>query len=573
MSAPARRYLATALCGSGLALLASAPALAQSAAGAVSAAGAASREAEQSRLTQPMPEPAPRLALPQLVEPQLRLDAKQKLLIKSVTVAGEQPLGEEETRAVLAPYEGRKLSMAEIYEMADKLTNLYRSKGYLVAKTYVPAQDARSGQLRLKLLVGQFGAVTVKNESLVNDELVEGTIAQALAGEPNIQQSAIERTLLLTHDLPGAGVPKATISAGVAPGSSDFNFAVPPDPRFAGYVMGDNWGAPSTGRERLSAALSVNSPLSIGDRLDLYGLVSRGSELLNGRVAYSAPLWTTGVRAEVALFKTTYALGAAYSALEAKGIAEGVSGTLTYALQRQQASSLFVSLNGTWKHLHDDVLGVTISEREIGLGTLGLTHEGAFNVFGHALTTSANVSGTGGDVSFVSASVSKAPAGGFGHANVNLSANLALVDALSVAATFKAQSSLGKTLDSSEQFSLTGAWGVRAFDEGAMGDSGVLFTPELRYQLPEVFGVKHVASIFSDVGAAWLAHRDPSGLQPTRTSAQDLGLGYGANWDWMAGRTLFVKAQVAWRFGGDEGASRYRYGEGVKGLVQFGTTF
>ncbi|MCZ4348207.1 hypothetical protein O4H55_19485 [Devosia neptuniae] len=32
----------------------------------------------------------------------------------------------------MAPYENRKLTLADIYEVADKITTLYRNQGYLV---------------------------------------------------------------------------------------------------------------------------------------------------------------------------------------------------------------------------------------------------------------------------------------------------------------------------------------------------------------------------------------------------------------------------------------------------------
>jgi hemolysin activation/secretion protein len=539
--------------------------------GVPAAAGAASREAERSQATAPLTTARPAPVLPQLVEPQLTLDAKQRILIKTIVVDGDQPLGDAAARAVITPFEGRKLTIAEIYALAGDLTNLYRGAGYLVAKTYVPAQNAKSGTLRLKLVVGQWGKVTVQNQSLVSDAMVQATVENAVAGETYIQQDGIERAMLSVNDLAGAGLPKATIAAGQEVGSSNFVFTVPPERRVGGYVMGDNWGAPSTGRARLSGDVYVNSPLGLGDKLDLYGLVSRDKGLVNGRAAYALPLWAGGPRAEVAAFRTSYALGGAYSALDAEGIATGASGTLTYALQRSRAASLWLSANGTWKHLHDEALGVTTSERDIGLGTLALTRETVGELFGLPWQTGTTLSASFGRVSFDEAVLATAAEGGYGRANLAFSATLGLMERLSLTATLRGQTAFGKTLDSSEQFGITGAWGVRSFDEGLSGDSGLLLTPELRWQLPEVGEMKHALGLFADVGMAWLSEPDPSGLQARRSRAQDVGLGYYANWDWSEGRTLFVKAQVARTVGSVEGAERYD--KETRGLLQIGTTF
>lgn len=545
-----------------------APAFAQ---GVPAAAGAASREAEASRATAPVPKARAEPVLPQLVEPQLTFDAGQKILVRTVVLDGEQPLGEADAREIVAAYEGRRLSLADIYEMAGKVTNLYRAKGCLVAKTYVPAQNAKSGTLHLKLVVGRFGDVKIDNQSLVSDERVKATIDAAVGDRPYIHQDGIERAMLLVDDLAGAKLPKATISAGAVPGASDFSFAVPTGKRFGGYFMGDTWGAPSTGRERLSGDIFVNSPLGLGDRLDLYGLASRDSGLLNGRASYALPLWAAGPRAEIAAFSTTYALGGAYGALDAKGVAQGASGTLSYALQRSRASSLYLSVNGTYKHLRDEVLSTTTSERDITLATFAVTRETAGDLFGLPLQTSTTGSVTAGHVAFVGSVPTTDAQGDYGRANAVFTATLGLIENLALTTTAKAQASFGKTLDSSEQFGIAGAWGVRSFDEGLSGDSGFLVTPELRYQLPQVWEIKHALGVFTDYGVAWLAHPDPTGLQRSRVSLQDVGLGYYANWDWSEGRTLFLKAHLGRTVGPTTGAERYD--QTTKALIQVGTTF
>src|SRR5262249_43829440 len=124
-------------------------------------------------------------------------------------------------RAILAPYEGRKLTIGQIYEAADKISTLYRDRGYLVAKAYVPVQNIRRGTLKIKVVAGQYGAVSVKNESLVRDDYVQALIDHALGRSPYIHKDPLERSILLVSDLPGAGVPRVAIGAGQKAGTSD----------------------------------------------------------------------------------------------------------------------------------------------------------------------------------------------------------------------------------------------------------------------------------------------------------------------------------------------------------------
>src|SRR5262249_25206004 len=129
--------------------------------------GDAVRSGEQTRRQQ-LPGPAQTPVLPRLVEPQFTMKDKTTLLVRHFKVESPNLVDEAEIRAALAPYEGRKLTITQIYEAADGVTTIYRNHGYLVAKAYVPAQNAAaSGVLRLKVVVGQYGDVRLDNHSLV----------------------------------------------------------------------------------------------------------------------------------------------------------------------------------------------------------------------------------------------------------------------------------------------------------------------------------------------------------------------------------------------------------------------
>jgi hemolysin activation/secretion protein len=538
--------------------------------------GDAVREGEQTRRA-PLPGAPAAPVLPQLVEPQLMLKDKETLFVRRFKVEGPSLADDAEVRAILAPYENRKLTLAKIYEAADALTAFYRARGYVVAKVYVPAQNARDGVLRITFVPGKHGAITVRNQSLVRDGFVHGVINQALSRSPYIEKNTLERAMLLTSDLAGAGVPRVVVGPGQRPETTDFVFDVPQTQRFDGYLLGDNYGSPFTGRNRLSGALNVNSPLGFGDRLSAFGIVSDDSGLLNGRVAYSLPVGTDGLRAEAAAFRTTYVLNGIYSGLGATGTGDGITGTLTYAMRRQQEESIYLWSNFTHKALNDKIFDISFADRSINLGTAGLTRD-TFGAFaGLPLTTNTVLSVTIGRVTFNDAlqeamNIAGADTvGNYVRANLAFTSTLAFNEKLSLSTNFRAQKSFGKNLDSSEQMGLTGVWGVRSYDEGFAGDSGYLVTPELKYALPDVDRYRHSISAFTDVGGVWLANSDYTTTQKPFTQLNDVGLGYYATYEYLPGRFLLLKAHVAHTYGSDGGAQTYN--RGTKGLLQIGGTF
>lgn len=540
--------------------------------------GDAVRQADETRRNAPVPQSSAAPVLPRLVDPPFTLKDKTKLLVRSFKIEGENLASETELREIVAPYEGRKLTLTEIYEVADKITTLYRIKGYLVAKAYVPAQDARKGVLRIKVVPGKYGSITVNNESLVRNDYVQGVVDHALAGSPYIHSDALERAMLLTSDLPGAGMPRVAIGSGKQPETADFAFGVPEGRRFDGYLLGDNYGSPYTGRNRLSGGVNVNSPLGYGDRLSAFGIVSEDSGLVNGRVAYSAPIGYDGLRAEVGAYRTTYALGGIYDGLDATGTADALTATLSYPIKRLREESIFVSGNFTYKSLNDNILGASISNRKMSVGTVALnrTTNGAFA--GLPFVTNAMVSISAGNVNFPDPAqrainiAGPDTVGDFSKVNASFDATVAFSEVWSLTTTFRGQKSLSGNLDSSEQFGLTGAWGVRSYDEGLSGDTGFLLTPELKYALPGLNGFRHSIGVFTDVGAAWIENAAYTKTQAAYTQLNDVGLGYYATYEYSPARFLLLKAQVAHSYGSSYLGSQ-SYDRGTKGLVQVGLTF
>jgi hemolysin activation/secretion protein len=538
--------------------------------------GNAVREGEQTR-RQPLPGSPAVPALPHLLEPQFTLKDKETMLVRHFKIEGPAIVSDLEIRTVLAPYEGRRLTIAQIYEATDQLTTIYRTHGYMVAKVYVPAQNARGGVLRLKVMPGQYGAVHLKNDSLVRDSIVQGVIDRARSRSPYIEKNSLERAMLLVSDLSGAGMPRIVIGPGQRPETTDFTFNAPQGKRVDGYLLADNFGSPYTGRDRLTGNIDINSPLGIGDRLSAFGIISDGGGLKNGRLGYSLPIGTDGLRAEVAAFRTTYVLGGQFAGLDATGTADGVLGTLTYALIRQSDKSLYVWGNFTHKALNDNILAASFADRSINLGSGGVTYDALGALWALPVTSSTTFSVTHGRVNFddplqKAQNIAGADTvGDYTKINLNHVSTLAFNEKWSLTTNFRAQKSFGKNLDSSEQLGLTGWFGIRSFDEGLAGDSGYIVTPELKYALPDFGRFKHSVGLFTDVGGVWLENPGFTTTQNAFTQLNDVGLGYYATFEYLPTRFLLLKAMVARTYGSDGGAQVYD--RGTKGLVQIGATF
>lgn len=446
---------------------------------------------------------------------------------------------EAEIQKVLSPYQDHALDMAQINQATAKVTEFLRARGFVVARAYIPKQDASQGTLTLQIVAGQLEKLTVKNQSLVGDHALAGYFTP-VAAEPALTRQALERAMLLIDDLPGAPLPKLTIAPGTAPGTSDLTLEAGPDQRVNGYLLGDNMGSRYTGRYRISGGVDVNSPAGIGDRFSVTATDSEGGRLDNARAAYSAPIGEDGLRAELAASNTTYTLGGNYLDLEATGSARALEGTLSYPLRRSRDDTWLASLNLASRSLKDEIkAAATSTPKTAHVATLQVSRDRWHSAFGKPMHSTLSGGVSYGELRIDDpdeAALNQAGANTLGHyarLNAVLGSSLELTQKWNFSFNAIAQKALmGHNLDSSEQMNIAGPGGVKAYREVVSGDNGYLLNAELRHALPGE-KLRHSVAGFADLGRVYLEDAGYSTSNSTRLS--DMGLDYQIGYRaWMA---------------------------------------
>lgn len=570
----------TTTCGAALAL-SSLPVLALAAGPQTPAYGIGDAMHEAQTPKPPVDKPADLPVLPRAADdaPFLLPDGKT-VFVKDFTLDGTEGLDSdllEQVGTALAPYRGRDLDMKEIYEAAAAVTNLLRAQGFLLAKVYVPRQAAGDGQLLLKLVVGRFGAVTLDNGTVIHDFMVDGVFADTVESGRPVTKADLERAMLLAADLAGAKMPKVTISPGAQPGTSDFLIKAEPANRLVGYLLTDNYGSRYTGRNRMHAGASANSPFGLGDRLSISAMTAEGAGLQNGRAAYSVPLSYSGLRLELAASQVSYKLGDVYRALDATGTATTWGGTLSFPVLRGVDENLVVSASAQTKRLQDQMAGETIASKHAYVGTANVENTTRGSLWGLTATTEAVAGLTLGKLVFADGAQKAANLAGantegtYSHLNLSVGGSVLVTPDLSLGVTAKGQRTLmDKNLDASEQMSISGVDGVKSYVEGVTGDNGYLLNVEARYALPSFGDFSHAIGLFSDLGRVYVQNNDYSATQ-NAIRLNDVGLAYYTNFQYDDDRYLVGKLLVTQSIGPDQdtGEKNAR----TKLLAQLGLTF
>jgi hemolysin activation/secretion protein len=485
--------------------------------------------------------------------------AREGTLVKisSVRITGATRYDEAELHALVAHLIGREVDYLELRQAADKISQRYRADGWF-ARAYLPEQSLDDGVLTIAVIEAHVGAVRI--EAPAAGTLVgEGTIRRMLlAGQhegETLEIVALERAALLVDELPGIAV-AVVLAPGEQAGATDIIARVENSRRWLANVEADNSGIPSTGRERTTGQLLLESPLGRGDELAALLNFSRGNRF--ARLSYELPAGSGGWRVGASAATLEYELGGAFKALDAHGRATTWGMSASYPLMRSNRFNARFTSVVEERRYANFAFGLETSSSFVRAARAGLMFDrldafggGGLLQYGLQVTYGAlDLSDNAQDFA-VDAATTRSD----GHYS-KISWNAARLQRLGerdrLLLSVSGQNA-SRNLDSSEQLSLGGSSGVRAYPElEATGDQGWTATVEWTH----TFAQHWSAALFHDWGSIWQHKRAWTGWNDGRADLRNRysldGVGVSVAWSGFSG--FEVRATAATRFGGNPGA-------------------
>ncbi|MES2413595.1 MAG: ShlB/FhaC/HecB family hemolysin secretion/activation protein [Pseudomonadota bacterium] len=495
-------------------------------------------------LNQAAPALAPQAIPLQRIDPQQEAAASNeaRALIRAIAITGNSEIPLSELQPLVADLVGKEQSLAQLNAAARRITSYYRSKGFAVARAYLPAQDITDGRVTIAVIEGRIASHRINNESLLSDATAAAYLSDVKNGDV-IRSEQIDRGLLLLQDTPGVSTSRATLQPGASVGTSELLIEVKPGQRVTGNATFDNYGSRYTGEYRLGAGLNLASPLGIGDLVS-FNVLTSGSNLNFSRIAYQLPVGSDGLRVGLAYLDVRYRLGREFANLQASGSANSTMAFGSYPLVRSQFRNLTTVFSYEDKKTTDRVASTATttpkSARVANIGLIGNMQDtlwgGGFNSFD--LTY---ISGRLNIQSPTALTIDNASArtnGSYSKVTWGVSRLQRVTNDTLVWMALNGQQA-GKNLDSSEKFSLGGPTSIRAYPSGeGSGDEGYRGTLELRQTLAR--GVQ--GTVFYDFGSVRI-NKSPFGAAAANNKTL-YGAGFGVN---SSLDKVQLRASIAWR--------------------------
>lgn len=476
--------------------------------------------------------------------PDLQVNQGSTLMVKGFKITGQKFFSETELLSLVKDKQDKQLTIAELKTVTDTITKYFHDKGYLVAKAYLPQQDIKEGVVEIAVVVGQYGDIVIRSEVPVEKSTLILELGAVKSGA-YITKTELEKAIWLLGDLSGIEA-KATLVPGKAFGTSDLVLDVKRRGKDVdGSFSADNHGNRHTGRTEGNLNVIINNPTHSGDSIFING-VTTGDGLTSGGVSYQIPLLGQG-----------QTVGASYSKLKYKIISnEYKSGnfngtasiaTLSWAdtLLRSRNDNMSVKISYNKKNLDDNGNGDVIGDKKSDNLNIGLSGN-------HSDRNAANswlVNYTAGHLKTDEsvATDDYGTAGNFGKWSLNALQQQSVAERTYLNMFLTGQLAT-KNLDSSEQISLGGATGVRAYPQGeAQGDNGYIFSAELHHAFNKLPNVKDTWEIigFADAGSATIHHSKLSTDTDNRRNLYGAGLGIG----YTNGHDFNTRISYAWKIG------------------------
>ena len=411
----------------------------------------------------------------------------------------------------------RGVTLGQIETVADRITQFYRQRGFILAKAYIPEQQVRDGIVTLTLLLGKLGEVEVHDNALYNKEILSSTFDDVLTNP--VTSSVIEENLYLINDYNGIFT-TGFFQPGSQVGDTKLNINVVSENRYEANIRLDNHGSEQTGEYRQYVEAFWNNPTGNADQFKVATLLTiKPNNTTYFQLRYSTKLFSPRLNFGIGVSNNDFVLGPGNSeTINNLGIfGETIQSdvTFTYSFKRSRTASYYGDL------IYDQI------ESQTRLGAVGGANDPSLDDIVNNLSLKFRYDVLNeddkilhqGDVSLVSGDFEKGAEPGQDENYAILSLNYSLLTFWKVP-FFDANSRIiyrysmqmaNSGLSSINQYSLAGPTKVRGYQANQFSADNAVYTGvDWLFDSPELFdmtigdiNLKNILKPFLFLDAAW----------------------------------------------------------------------
>jgi hemolysin activation/secretion protein len=448
-----------------------------------------------------------------------------KVRIKAIRITGHSVFRTVELESIVVPYLERDLSLAELQEVADSITEAYRRKGYSLARAYVPHQEIKEGVVEIAVLEGKVGQIIIQGNKNYSADFIRRGFAR-VTQDKAINQGSLEKSLLLLNENPDLKV-TALLEAGKEPGSTDIIVNVEDKLPLHLVMDYDNFGTKAVSKNRFGMEVNLARFLIVeGSSLSLRGVIGSDAKAFHyGRASYLLPINSYGTKLGLFGYGGDFDVGQALAEFNITSTTWGYGLYLTHPLITTRIQNLKGEFGFESKDARQSLLGSLFSRDKLRMLRMSLNYDWFDSTSRNFIALSV-FQGLGDVLGAMENNDQKSSRLGadnrFTKAYLNVARVQTVVDRVSIFIRGSGQAST-RALVATEEFYIGGADSVRGYPPGEfLGEDGYNVSTELRVSLLPNQEILQLA-FFVDHGGVSIKNPAPG----VKSYHHLTGVGYG----------------------------------------------
>lgn len=388
-------------------------------------------------------------------------------------------------------YLHKDVGVKDLYELVNKINQLYLDEGYYTCRAVLPAQTIKGGVVKINLIEGKTNAVSVQGNKYTKSKYITKRMS--------LKQGRVDNINKLNEDLLRFNAAndvqlRISMQAGSEPGTTDYIISAYEPQNITWTIYSDNAGSDTSGEYRGGLFFTDRSLTGVRDTLSMNTMLSDGTKSFG--LGYNRPLGHSGTKLNLqystnsvritdgpleALNVRGHAYAASVGVSQPLVVTEKTRTEATLDYGQQNSKTDFSGVH--W--LDDTIKGVTAGYSVTNYGNSSIVYQK------HSFNTGTHTDIYDKDRDFSLYSLNGMYQKAYQHGQ-------------SLSVRFDAQRGFNNYMPSARQFYIGGMYSVRGYKESLLGgDSG--YSVGLEYAVPvtddkrtNVFGFVDHGEVYGD---------------------------------------------------------------------------
>lgn len=268
---------------------------------------------------------------------------KISFVLKAVQIEDMTVYKEADVAPLYQNLLNQKISLLDVYNLANALTTKYRNEGYILTQVIIPPQTINDGHIRLRVIEGYIDQIHIQNKTTDSRPSYYSPYGDLIRASRPLNEKILEKYMLLLNDLPGISAKSVLSPSPGTPGASDLTIVI--EHKFYDVsVETDNRGTLYIGPQQFNSSARLNNALGYNEGITVQGATAPG-DMNSGSLAVATPLGYLGTTANLSGSVTTTNPGFTLAQFDIRGLTHAYSAGIMHPFIRSRNENF----SGTFK--------------------------------------------------------------------------------------------------------------------------------------------------------------------------------------------------------------------------------